>query len=220
MLPCMGSQDQTTARPSRCRARTRAGRWRSTLSWPMRLITVSRPGSLSGLSASHRRRRSSTGMVGPALTPIGLAMPRQNSTCAPSSWRVRSPIHRKWARGVVPAAGGGIDPGHRLLEAQEQGLVRGVEGGAVDLGRGEVGDAAGLHELQRLGDPVRHVAVALALRAAVEEAQGPLVDAGERRVAALGEGAQQVQGGGGLGVGLELAGGVGLRGRRARTRCR
>ena len=151
-------------------------------------------------------------MEGPALTPIGLAMPRQNSTCAPSSWRVRSPIHRKWARVSYQRPEVEFDPGHRLLEAQQQGLVRGVEGGAVDLGRGEVGDAAGLHELQRLGDPVRHVAVALALRAAVEEAQGPLVDAGERGVAALGEGAQQVQGGRGLGVGLELAGGVGCRG--------
>jgi hypothetical protein len=30
------------------------------------------------------------------LTPIGLPMPRMNSTCAPSSCRVRSPHHKKW----------------------------------------------------------------------------------------------------------------------------
>ena len=63
----------------------------------MRLITVSRPGSFCGLSASPRRKRSSTVIEGPAFTPSGFAMPRQNSTCAPSSWRVRSPIHRKCA---------------------------------------------------------------------------------------------------------------------------
>ena len=32
-------------------------------------------------------------MVGPHFRPIGLRMPRMNSTWAPSGWRVRSPIH-------------------------------------------------------------------------------------------------------------------------------
>lgn len=31
------------------------------------------------------------------LTPNGLETPRRNSMCAPSSWRVRSPIHSMWA---------------------------------------------------------------------------------------------------------------------------
>ena len=111
---------------------------------------------------------------------------------------------------VVPAARRAIDPGQRLLVAQEQGLVAGEERGAGDLGRAEVGDPAGAHEVQRLGDPARHVAVALALRAAVEEAHGPLVDAGQRGIAALGEGAQQVERGRRLRVGLELPARVGL----------
>ena len=34
-------------------------------------------------------------VLGPSLTPIGLAMRDMKSTWAPSSWRVRSPIHRK-----------------------------------------------------------------------------------------------------------------------------
>ena len=34
--------------------------------------------------------------MGPSLTPIGLAMRLSSSTWAPSSWRVRSPIHTKW----------------------------------------------------------------------------------------------------------------------------
>ena len=31
-------------------------------------------------------------MVGPIFTPIGLAITSAKATCAPSSWRVRSPI--------------------------------------------------------------------------------------------------------------------------------
>ena len=34
--------------------------------------------------------------VGPSFTPIGLRTRERKSTCAWSSWRVRSPIHRKW----------------------------------------------------------------------------------------------------------------------------
>lgn len=33
----------------------------------------------------------------PTLMPRGLAIPRRNSTWAPSSWRVRSPTHTIWA---------------------------------------------------------------------------------------------------------------------------
>ena len=49
MLPCMGSQTHSTGRPSRCTARTSAGRCASTLSAPKRQISVSRPGSLRGI---------------------------------------------------------------------------------------------------------------------------------------------------------------------------
>ena len=66
-----------------------------TLWLPIRLIRVSRPGMLSGLSRSHSSIASSGVVVGPSLTPIGLAMRETKSTCAPSIWRVRSPIHRK-----------------------------------------------------------------------------------------------------------------------------
>lgn len=36
---------------------------------------------------------SSAVVVGPSLMPIGLRIFEANSMCAPSSWRVRSPIH-------------------------------------------------------------------------------------------------------------------------------
>ena len=63
----------------------------------MRAITVSRPGSLPGLSRSHRVSSSSGVVFGPALSPSGLARPRQNSTCALSGWRVRSPTQSRCA---------------------------------------------------------------------------------------------------------------------------
>ena len=52
-----------------------------------------RPGSLSGLSVSISFSVSSVESDGPHLKPSGLCTPRRNSTCAPSVWRVRSPIH-------------------------------------------------------------------------------------------------------------------------------
>ncbi len=68
-----------------------------TLPAPMRVTKVRRPSTSSGF----RRRASSSAtsgvVVGPSLTPTGFATRERKSTCAPSSWRVRSPIHRKWA---------------------------------------------------------------------------------------------------------------------------
>ena len=59
-------------------------------------ISVRRPGSFSGLSASISRINSSGFSVGTAFEPIGFLTPRKNSTWAWSSWRVRSPIQMKW----------------------------------------------------------------------------------------------------------------------------
>ncbi len=36
-------------------------------------------------------------VVGPSFTAMGFLTFDMNATCAPSSWRVRSPIHRKCA---------------------------------------------------------------------------------------------------------------------------
>ena len=66
-----------------------------TLSLPIREMSVSRPGTLSGLSFSHSSMAVSGVVPGPSLTPIGLAMREMKSMCAPSSCLVRSPTHRK-----------------------------------------------------------------------------------------------------------------------------
>ncbi len=50
---------------------------------------------LSGLSFSQSSIASSGVVVGPSLTPIGLAIREMKSMCAPSIWRVRSPTQRK-----------------------------------------------------------------------------------------------------------------------------
>ena len=64
---------------------------------PMRLMKVRRPGSRFGSSLSISASASSASCLGPSFTPIGLRTRERKSTWAPSSWRVRSPIHRKWA---------------------------------------------------------------------------------------------------------------------------
>ena len=63
----------------------------------MRLITVRRPGPLVGAERVGQAAQVVDRHGGAGLDVIGLAMPRRYSTCAPSIWRVRSPIHRKWA---------------------------------------------------------------------------------------------------------------------------
>ena len=105
------------------------------------------------------------------------------------------------AGGGVPVAAGRIDAGHGLLEAEQQRLVAGVEIGRAHL-RVKLGvDAAGAHEIERLGDAVGELLVAVRLRAVLDEAEHPLVDVLEIGIAAGGEGAQQVEGGRRLAIG-------------------
>ena len=154
VLPCIGSHDQTTLALALAPRGAAAAASLRPCPRPCGTISVIRPGSFAGLrmssSAAGRRDRGS----GPNFMPIGFLMPRMNSTCAPSSWRVRSPIHRKCAGGRVPIAGGRIDAGQRLLVGQQQRLVAGVEIGLAECSRVVGGDAAGRHEGQRLVDAV------------------------------------------------------------------
>ena len=106
-------------------------------------------------------------------------------------------------RAVVPAAGGGIDPGQGLLVFQEQGFVGGVELGLANLRRGLLGEPARRHEIEGLADLVRQRLIACALRARGNEAQVPAVYGVEIRIAALGQRAQQVERRCGLAVGAE-----------------
>ena len=87
----------------------------------------------------------------------------------------------------VPVAGGGIDPGQGLLIAKQQRLVAGEEIGRAQVGIGVGIDAAGAHEVERLGDPVGQFLIALARRRVVQEIQRPLMDMVEIGVTALGE---------------------------------
>ena len=109
------------------------------------------------------------------------------------------------ARGGVPVAGGGIAAGHRLLVAEQQRLVAGVEIGAAQLRMAFEIEAAGAHEIQRVGDAVGQFLVAARLRRILHETEHPLMHAAEIGVAAGGEGAQQVQRRGRLPVRHQLA---------------
>ncbi len=97
MLPCIGSHCQTTWWPLAVTFSTIPGRTSRILPLPMRLISVSRPGSPSGSRRSTSSVACSGVVVGPILTPMGLASLETNSMCAPSIWRVRSPTQTKCA---------------------------------------------------------------------------------------------------------------------------
>lgn len=96
---------------------------------------------------------------------------------------------------VVPATAVGLGARHGLLDVEEQRLMAGEEVHGVGALARLRADAQGVHERQGLEDAVRQQAVDAAL--------GPAVGLGQLLVAPLREGAQQVQRGGGLVIGLE-----------------
>ena len=93
---------------------------------------------------------------------------------------------------------------HRLLVTEQQRLVAGVELGALELGMALEVEPAGLHEAERLGDAVGELLVVVRLGRVLDEAERPLPHIGEVGVAAVHEGAQQVQRRGGMAEGLDL----------------
>ena len=107
------------------------------------------------------------------------------------------------AGGAVPVAGGRILPRHRLLVAEQQRLVAGVDIGAAQLGMAFEIEAAGLHEGERLGDAVGDLAVAVHRLGVFYKTEHPLVHAPQAGVAAMREGAQQVQRRGRLVIGFD-----------------
>ena len=112
-------------------------------------------------------------------------------------------------RAPEPLAREAVDPRKRLLVGEQQGLVAGEEIDGPGDRRGFRGDADGGHERHRVRDPVGVVLVELRLLAAADEIKGPLVNFLKIRIAALREGAQQVQRRRCLRVGLQHAGRVG-----------
>ena len=135
VLPCIGSLIHTAASPASRVARINRGSRSATRAAPKRPISISRPGRLSGSSISHRRSSSSGSTSGPTLIPIGLAIPRKNSTCAPCRCRVRSPSHKRVARNRPPAPVV-VAPGQRLLIGQQQRFVAGVNRRRADQSGG------------------------------------------------------------------------------------
>src|ERR1700687_2452809 len=98
------------------------------------------------------------------------------------------------ARSAVPVAGGRIYPGQSLLVGKQQRFVAGVEIRGPELRMALEIEPAGAHEAERFGDTVGELEIAPRLRAVLDRAQHPLMHAAEIGVAALGEGAQQIEG--------------------------
>ena len=184
---------------------------------PMREISVSRPGTRSGLSASHSASTSSAVAVGPDLAAERVADAAQELDvgAVELAGALADPQHVR--RAVVPVAGERVLPGERLLVAEDQRLVAGVEVDLVQAGLGcSVSMPQARHEPQGPVDVVGHAVVAPALGARRHELLVPLVDLGQVGEAALGERPQQVQRRRRLVVGLHQPVGVGHAGRRGR----
>ena len=159
VLPCIGSHDHTTTRPSRFTARTSGGSRSPALSAPtpadqrepaglvVRIEDVDQAQQLVGLAATGR-----------VLRPSGFLMPRQilDMGMIELAGAVADPDHV--AGGAVPVAAGRIHARHRLLEAEQQRLVAGVEIGRAQLRMALEIEPAGLHEAERLGDAVGELA--------------------------------------------------------------
>src|SRR6516225_5002358 len=97
---------------------------------------------------------------------------------------------------------------HLLLVAEQQRLVAGVEVGALELGMAFEIEPASLHETERLGDAVGELLVMVGLRRVLDEAERPLPHIREIGIAALHESAQQIERGGRVAIGLDLALGI------------
>ena len=108
---------------------------------------------------------------------------------------------QEMARGRVPVAGRGIDARQRLLVAEQQRLMARVEARRAKLRRVVGRKPDGAHEAQGLADVVGELLIAMAGRTVRHEAEHPLMHVLQIGVAALREGAQQVQRGGRLAIG-------------------
>ena len=113
------------------------------------------------------------------------------------------------AGGGVPIAGGRIDAGEGLLEAEQQRLVAGVEIGGAERGVDGEGQSAGAHEIERAGNAVGQIGIGLRLRRAADRLQHPLMHVFEAGVAAFGESAQQIERRRRLAIGLDLTARIG-----------
>ena len=104
---------------------------------------------------------------------------------------------------VVIVVGQAVAPHEGFFVVEQQGFVGGEETGLAQLRRGV--HAAGAHEGQGFIDTVGQVAVLFRQRRVGDEVQVPLVHLVQVGKTTLGKGAQQVQGGSGLMVGLQQA---------------
>ena len=131
--------------------------------------------------------------VGPSLTPSGLWTPEKNSTCAPSSSRVRSPIQSMCAEQSYQSPVSESRRVSALLVVEQQPLVARPDVDLVELRRRREVDPARGHERERALDLGGERLVALALRRARDEVLVPGVHLGQVGEAALRERAHEVE---------------------------
>ena len=135
---CCRASGRTPTRPGgrlRCTARSSGG---SALGDAVGAHAADEREPARARASGSRRSQSATTSSGVAVGPElhadrVAATPDRNSTCAPSSWRVRSPTHSRWAEQSYQSPVRLSLAGERLLVAEEQRLVRRVEVDLVEL---------------------------------------------------------------------------------------
>ena len=165
MLPCIGSHDHTTLRPSRLIARTIGGKQigglvgtdaadqRQPAGFVVRIEDVDQPQQLIRLLRRPGFQAERV-LDAAAIFDMGMIeLPRA----------VADPDHM--APGAVPVAGRRIDARESLLIAEQQRLMAGEEIGRAHFRMHFRIDAAGVHEVECFGQPVGKVLIALRLRA-------------------------------------------------------
>ena len=106
---------------------------------------------------------------------------------------MRSPTQRKWPEVAYQSPEVEIHAGHCLLVAEHQRLVAGIDARGAQLRRPLRREPAGAHEAQTLGDMLGKLLIAMPGGAVLDEAEIPPVHVIEIGVAALREGAQQIE---------------------------
>ncbi len=167
----MGSHSHTTVRPAFCTARISFGRCFSILSAPNRPISVRRPARPSGLRISISRSSSSGSSDGPHFKPdrIDDAAAVLDVRAVRLARAVADPQHVAAGGDVVARAHRLVAPGQRLLVAQQQRLVAGVEAGGAQRQRVLGRHAEQAVDLHRALDLVGQLVVALLDRRALHE---------------------------------------------------
>ena len=133
MLPCIGSQHQTTLRPSRCDRADQRRQLRLDLVGAHARDEGEPPGLVLRVEPVDQAQQVGRIEARPAFHAERILDAAQELDMGAVELARAVADPQEMRRAVVPVAARRIDAGHRLLVGQQQRLVRGEEIGLADL---------------------------------------------------------------------------------------